>query len=221
MKSLEDMLGASAVPNVPVAQSDEIPTRLYTDSQLVGYIDQDAQYSMYSSVLLGNMPFTGKVSIVDVGCGRGDIVNYIKKLYPDIELEYTGYELNPVLHKIGSDLLSNTDNATIVLGDFITADVKSADIVLMIGSLNLNYNRDITDWAYFEQMLRKSIRIANERVIFVLLHSNGGIEQYIAYPIPNVTELLLQLNIPFRIEYDGTDGVYLLTIDTSNKQQQL
>lgn len=218
MKNLEDVLGDISKPEVlevetpSVEEPVEIPERLYTDPEVVGYPNQLIQDLVYDTALSGRLPFAGDISIVDIGAGRGDVVSYILSRYPQVNLKYTGYEINPILDKVGNDLLSKFDNCQILNEDFLSAEINDANIVLMIGSLNLNYGRDIGDWPYLEQMLKKAVEIFTEKIIFVLYQTNEGEDQHIAYPIPNVSELLLQLGYPFSIDYGRLENVYTITV---------
>ena len=97
MKSLEEMLQVQPIqsppPTSPVSDSQitekvdvqsedvpvesppeepDIPDRLYTDPEVVGYVDEQSQYDIYQYAIQGNIPLTGAVKILDIGCGRGD-----------------------------------------------------------------------------------------------------------------------------------------------------
>ena len=221
MRSLEEMLGGLPIAQQVSIPSDPepIPQHIYIDPGIVGYSDTHIQNSIYHLTIHGKLPLIGPVSVIDIGAGRGDIYRYIQQSYnyQPGELTYTGYETNPLLAQVGNEMLVNT-NATIQNIDFLLSGDVHAEYVLMVGSLNLNYGRDTKDWPYFEQFLQKAIEVSTERVIFVMLHNNGGNESYIAYPIPNVTDLVLQYNLPFQVDYGTIEDVYILTIDTSKKR---
>ena len=224
MKSLEDMLLGVQVdkpePQQPT-EPEQIPERIYTDPMVVGYYDLEMQNDIYHYALHGNVPIMAdNLSIIDIGAGRGDVIRYLEKFgYKPGMVQYGGYESNTLLATVGNELLSKDNfNGIISNSDFMDSEIETpADIVLAIGTLNLNYGRSIKDWPYAELMIKKAISCAKEKVIFVLLHDNGGNEQYISYPIPNMTELALQFGLPFKIDYGKIDDVYTLTFDTSRR----
>lgn len=195
-------------------QSDEsIPEYIYTDPQIVGFPDTETQEAIYNLALTGTIPFVGYTKILDIGSGRGDLAKHIAFRYQALSFEYTGYETNSLLANVGNEILLD-EKFKIINQDFLSADItdEKFDQVFLIGTLNINYGWQ-NDWDQLELMLRKSIDICNNSVTFILLHDNGGNDEYISYAIPNLTDLVLKFNYPFSIDYGKIAGVYKLTIN--------
>ena len=205
-----------------VTTTPEIPEYLYTDPQVVGYGDDTVQHDIYNMAVLKNIPLEGNLSVLDIGAGRGDLYYHIKNIMPKLNVSYVGYEFNDVLKRVGMNKFMSdnfTDIKMIVGKDFIDAEINEKfDLVTMIGSLNLDYGLPDKPWVLLEKILRKAISVCNGRVVFVLLHSNGGNDQYISYPIPNMTELVLKFNYPFELDYGQYSDVYTLTINTERNR---
>lgn len=217
MKSFEEMLLSPKTVEASVPEV-EIPDRIYNDPMLVGYPTLDFQMDTYFHTMHGNLPLTDTVSITDVGAGRGDIVMYLHEYhgFGPGKIQYTGYEINPILATAGNKLLNAGGYDAIIHNtNFIDADVNETDIVLLVGTLNIDYGIGNTGWQFLENLLKKCIKISKFRVIAVLLHENAGYDQYNAYPIPNMTELALKFNHPFTINYGVIDYSYVLSFNTS------
>lgn len=198
--------------------SDDIPEHMYTDSGMVGYGDSQIQADIYNLAIRGNIPLVGQTSILDIGAGRGDLLHHIKSQLPSLEVNYIGYENNPLLQEIGTNKINRADlgeSAVISGEDFLTAQLEAKfDLVYVIGTLNINYGTEVQPWEYLEMMLRKALDVTElgGNAVFVLLHDTGGVDQYISYPIPNISDLIMKFNMPFSIEYGVIPSVYKLTI---------
>lgn len=195
----------------------KIPEHMYTDAEMVGYGDSQIQADVYNLAVSGVLPLTGNVRILDIGCGRGDLLTHVKYRLPTLDTEYIGYEMNPLLSTIGNQKLSKfTEKRNeIIPEDFLQSAIDGKfNYVFLIGSLNLNYGWDLPKWEYLDLMLRKSLDVTEIGgvVTFILLHDNDGVDNYISYPIPNITEVVLKYNFPFTLEYGLISGVYKLSI---------
>lgn len=203
--------------------SDEIPERMYTDSEVVGYQDKQLQIDTYNYALMGNLPITGQTTICEIGAKRGDLARYISETYTGLELTYIGFETNDLLCEVGKRLFERenlVDNCDIVNADYMRYnDIPVTDITIMPS--HLIYNPNITDsnkWSYCEQLLRRVIPNTLERVIFTGLHIDGGDPSYISLPVPNMVELLLKFNHPFKIDFGRLSDMYTVVIDTTTKR---
>lgn len=220
-KSMEDLANLDGVSDVPspteIGPNNDIPEYLYTDVEVVGYSDVELQKDIYNLSIGGVIPFTGQSTIVDIGCGRGDLYYHIKKSVPSLSLTYIGYEMNEMMAHVGNQIFKDRgdSNAIILNTDFLKAKIDptaNAEQVFLIGSLNINYGWDTEKWVYLEQLITKSLEVASGSVTLILLHDNGGNESYISYPIPNLTELVMKFNLPFKLEHGEITGVYKITL---------
>jgi len=194
---------------------EKIPEYLYKDSQIVGFSDSQVQNDVYNLSMLGTLPLTGDISILDVGAKRGDFYRHVKSNSPELlNISYTGWEMNPLLVKVGNDITKDDPSYNLNYGDFMTQNITDKyDYVFVIGELNIDYGRDIPPHDLVELMIRKCLDVENGGTsTIILLQDNGGEDQYYSYPIPNISELILKFNYPFTIEYGVIPSVYKLTI---------
>jgi hypothetical protein len=204
---------------VPEEADSTIPEHMYTDSGMVGYGDTQIQSDIYNLSTRGNIPLYGDTSILDIGAGRGDLLHHIKSQLPSLNVDYVGYETSKLLHEIGEDKIDKATfenfSAKIIQEDFLKAQIdRKFDLVYVIGTLNINYGTDVQPWDYLEMMMRKALDVTELGGVatFVLLHDTGGVDQYISYPIPNVSELIMKFNMPFSIDFGQIPSVYKLSI---------
>ena len=207
----------------PEEPEPDIPERMFIDSQVVGYPALQMQIDTYNMALMGNLPIVGPLTVTEVGAKRGDIARYISETLPLVNLTYIGYEPNDLLVAVSAELLKRenlSENCSVIHGDYLTTEeVATSDVTLVIS--NLIYSTQMTDgtkWIYIEQLLKKMIPHTLETIVLVLLHDNGGDDNYIAYPIPNMSDLLLKFNHPFKIDMGKLPDMYTVVIDTKTKR---
>lgn len=70
-------------------------------------------------------------SIVDIGCGAGEILNLLAKNFPNAQL--AGYDISPQLNKFWDSIKS--DRLTFTVGDYFDNHYTTPDIVLIIDLL--------------------------------------------------------------------------------------
>lgn len=206
-----------------IPDEDVIPERMFTDPQVVGYPDFQMQIDTYNLALKGNLPIVGPLTITEVGAKRGDIARYITETLPLVNLTYIGYEPNDLLVAVSNEIFKReniSETSQVIHADYLTIDeVATSDVTLVVS--NLIYSNQMTDgtkWIYFEKLLKKVIPHTLESVILVLLHDNGGDDNYISYPVPNMTDLLLRFNHPFKIDMGRLPDMYTVIIDTKTKR---
>ena len=203
-------------PTQEVADMEpEIPEYMFNDAGMVGFSDSQIQSDMYNLAIHGNIPLFGEVSVLEIGAGRGDLFTHITSQLSALNVTYTGYESNQLLAKIGNIKLEDQESASVVADNFLTAEItETYDRVYIVGSLDVDYGENIQPWEHLEMMLRKALDVTNVGGIAtcVLLHDNGGEDNYRAFPIPNVTDLILKFNMPFDITYGSIPSIYKLSI---------
>jgi len=75
------------------AQTD--PDYMLHSPQVVGYNTTAEQHFLFQNLIIGLDPTV--YSILDIGCGRGDLYGFLKELWPDHIFAYTGLDMNPWL----------------------------------------------------------------------------------------------------------------------------
>lgn len=192
---------------------DDIPEYFIYDSEIVGYPDENYQAMIYQYSITGVLPLIGQASVLDVGCGRGDL-NAVIKQFND-EIQYNGVEFNQLLVNAGLRRYPTMSDSNIEIGDFLQVDFDNTyDYIFNIGSLNANYGLyQDSNWAYFNKVLDKSLAACNVACVFTLLQQTDSNDDFVTYPIPNMTDMLLQRQLKFTIDYVAfSPEVYKLVI---------
>lgn len=83
-------------------------------------------------------------SVLDAGCGHGDLRAYLHQLYPQVK--YCGMEQIPELMDEAIRRYGNWPQTSFICGDFINDAIPLADYVIASGSLNY-FNND-ADYIY-------------------------------------------------------------------------
>ncbi len=130
---------------------------------VVDWADPQSQRKRFA-VLADNVPLAGK-SLLDVGCGLGDLWAYLKER--GIDVRYTGVDI--VAEMVRAAKGRHDD------GQFIHADVfaespftpDSFDVAFVSGTFNLNLgnNRD-----FLAPAVARLLKITSRFVVFNLLH---------------------------------------------------
>lgn len=109
--------------------------------EALGWLDKTSQLSRFS--MLAGIGDMNNYSVLDVGCGHGDLRAYLGTQYP--LLNYSGIDQAGAFLAIASERYQ-LPNTTFFLGDFFTAELPHADYVLLSGSLN--YKSSDPDFIY-------------------------------------------------------------------------
>lgn len=90
---------------------------------------QQARFKVLSEI--GNL---NHHSVLDVGCGHGDLRPFLGKIYPN--LRYFGVEQIPELLDTAEKKYASFPETIFFQGNFAQADLPSTDYILASGSLN-------------------------------------------------------------------------------------
>jgi len=129
--------------------------------------DQLARFAMLAQI--GDM---NDHSVLDIGCGHGDLRGYLGNLYP--RLSYAGIDQIDSFLEIATNRYGHLPETKFYLGDCYTAELPQADYVLVCGSLN--YHSGETDFIY--KMISKLFNTCQVALGFNLLSkvdAPGGI----------------------------------------------
>lgn len=97
----------------------------------LGWRDRESQLVRFRA--LAAIADLSNCSVLDAGCGYGDLLPYLSAIYANIE--YTGIEQIPELLGTAISRYENL-HCRFLSGNFITMDLPAADYVLASGSLN-------------------------------------------------------------------------------------
>jgi hypothetical protein len=182
------------------------------DPRMLGYSDDDDQYSTYMFALHGLNLTDEPISILDLGAGTCDILNYL----PNTVSEYHAVELNPLFVEIAKKKFAsknpNIIHANYLDDSIITMDVPTVDWVLNVRNLQMNYGDDLNSWSRFRKTLLYSLRKCNIGTIFILSHDNNGVDAFTNYPIPNVIDVIMEYGLQFVVDYSEMDNIYKLIV---------
>lgn len=96
-------------------------------------------------------------TVLDAGCGHGDLVTYLRKLSP--LLYYFGVEQIPAILKVALERHGHLPDTCFFEGDFSAASLPPVDYTIACGSLNYHNSDDLFILKTIEKLYRNS-RIA-------------------------------------------------------------
>lgn len=156
------------------------------DFQVLGWESQEAQQTRFD-ILISNIELGGK-RLLDVGCGLGNLLEYIN--LKGIDINYTGVDVLP-------EMISRA-KAKNLKGTFKCVDIfkenpfkeKSFDVIYASGIFNLNLgnNRE-----FLSNALKLFMELSGKYLCFNLLHSNSPSKEEAYYyfspeEIPDIIE---------------------------------
>ena len=135
---------------------DVDPEYLFNDPRVVGWLSVQEQEALFSGLLLFYNPSTQ--TLLDVGCGRADLYDYIKRIF---QLEYydlyTGMDMNPNILDIAHKKYSGLN---LISSDILNDEVDDKfDWVVGSGLFNLNDHPDMEE--YSKKIIDKMLSKAN------------------------------------------------------------
>ncbi|MES2004829.1 MAG: class I SAM-dependent methyltransferase [Bacteroidota bacterium] len=98
----------------------------------LGWTSAEAQLVRFK--ILSQIADLNHQSVLDVGCGHGDLRVYLGNLYP--ELRYFGVEQIPELLDKAIEKYADIPETLFFQGDFTASELPTTDYVLICGSLN-------------------------------------------------------------------------------------
>ncbi len=126
------------------------------DHKTVGWGSIEDQVLRFDMLCRG-LDLTGK-TILDIGCGLGDIVPYLEGRYPS-GFKYTGIDLAPSLIEAAKEEFTQP-HINFICGDMDKLDENEQyDIVLLSGALSYRVHDNKN---YAKTMLEKLFRISRE-----------------------------------------------------------
>ena len=139
-------------------------------------------------ILADNVDLDGR-SILDVGCGLGDLWGYLKRR--EIPAEYTGVDL---LEEMLAEAARRHPGATFVRGDVFREPDPFAgrqfDVVFGSGIFNLNLGNN---HAFLPRAISRLLELSREHVVFNLLHARmPGTDPTYAYYNPEEVRLAME-----------------------------
>ncbi len=132
-----------------------------TDLNKLGWRSPESQQKRFE-ILLSAGDLEGK-TILDLGCGYGDLKNFIDAKYNDVK--YIGVDMLPEFVNDAAKRFTYDQNACFILGDFSGMELPEADYVFACGALCYCSK----DPDYYYKMIRKMYAVAKYAIVFNML----------------------------------------------------
>lgn len=129
--------------------------QLGADIKSVGWKDKDSQRLRFD-VLFRGIDIKGK-TILDVGCGLGDLIPYLENRYGP-EFDYIGIDISENLLKEASRI-HKCKNRKFILGDIFSINLPHVDISVLSGALSFKFPR-VEEYA--QETLDEMFLLSNE-----------------------------------------------------------
>ena len=170
-------------------------------SQALGWHNDESQLLRFAKLAgIGDM---NNRSVLDVGCGYGDLSAYLIDKYP--QLQYAGIDQVEAFLAIASARYAHLPNATFYSGDCSVADLPATDYVLACGSLNYH----TTEPGFIYKMITRLFNTSRIAFGFNLLskvNTPGGI--LTAYNTDDIMQHCQTLSNRVILQDDYCDGDY-------------
>ena len=173
----------------------------------VGYHETNEQHYLFQNLLVGYLP---NQSILDIGCGRADLANFINDFYGQAAV-YTGIDHNPLM----SDLAKQKYNYDTTVGAFETTKLTNHDWV--VASALFSYRRCETEMADLSKLFDDidiMYNTANSVVAFNLLSPiKNTIHEGFFYVHPGlILDMLIEKYRYVTIRNNYSNDVYTVLI---------
>jgi len=127
-------------------------------------------------------------SVLDVGCGHGDLRDYLGARYTDIT--YTGIDQMEEFLTVAVERYGHLPGTTFLFGDFTTANLAVADYVLACGSLNYHNNEP----GFIYRIINKLYNTCNIALGFNLLSNILPLGILVAYDVDAIVNYCSKLS---------------------------
>ena len=115
-------------------------------------------------------------SVLDVGCGYGDLCRYLADA--NLDVDYTGIDQNLAFLQLASKRNCAVSTKRFVLGEFCQSKLRECDYVLASGVLAYKVQTP----GYVSQMIRKMYRLCKKGAAFNMLrhvdNANGMLQTF-------------------------------------------
>lgn len=140
----------------------------------------DEKEFMFHSKLVEGVKLNGKISILDIGCGKGELLYFLGNNYPEAKINrYLGVD---VVASFIDYVRNNYPQHQFQLQNFISNDFlpnESFDLVVALGVL---VSRTSNYTEYVEYFIDKMLKISSKYVLFNLISRvDINSENYINY----------------------------------------
>jgi trans-aconitate methyltransferase len=173
----------------------------------LGWYNKDTQFSRFDA--LATIDNLSDKRILDVGCGLGNLYEYLNEYYKDVD--YLGIDIST---KILNQARVNFSDATFIKSDLLGFKPDCIfDYIFASGTFNIKVN---DNYHYLDEMIKKMWELAKEGIAFNLLSAYAPDEHqdpfFFFYQPDVVLKLCLQYtsNVVFRHDYLVNDMTFVM-----------
>ncbi|QJD96196.1 class I SAM-dependent methyltransferase [Mucilaginibacter robiniae] len=148
----------------------------------------------------------GSGSVLDAGCGHGDLRKYLYDLYP--QNTYYGIEQIPELLDVAVERYASYPDTHFYLGDFTTADSPVCDYVLASGSLS--YQNSDPDFIF--KVIKKLYACCRQGLGFNLLSRVAQQGCLVAYDMKEIMDYCLKLSEKVLVKTDYSEEDFTMFV---------
>jgi SAM-dependent methyltransferase len=177
--------------------------------QVVGYKSTAEQQYLFQNLITGLNVSTS--TILDVGCGRGDLYGFIRELYKDHVFGYRAFDHNPIM----ASLAKEKYDLDIQVAAFENIELPTADWVIASGFFTQRRcDSEDDDLRKLFVDVDKMYSAAQQAVAFNLLSPiNNKIHEGFFYVHPGlVMDMLIEKYRYVSIHHNYSNDVYTVTI---------
>lgn len=190
-------------------KADTDPDYMLNSPQVVGYNTTAEQQYLFQNLIIGLDPKNN--TLLDIGCGRGDLYGFIQEMYLEDVFAYTGIDHNPMM----ADLAKQKYNLDIQVNSFENAELNNADWVVASGYFTQRKcDSEDADLIKMFVDIEKMYTAANQVVSFNLLSPiNNKIHDGFFYVHPGlVMDMLIEKYRFVNVRHNYSNDVYTVTI---------
>jgi SAM-dependent methyltransferase len=176
--------------------------------QVVGYNSTAEQQYIFQNLILGLD--SAAYTVLDIGCGRGDLYGFLSDLTGDV-FGYNGIDMNPGM----ADIAKEKYGLDIQVGMFETAKLSPADWVIASGFFTQRKcETEDADLMKLFADVDRMYALANRAVTFNMLSPiNNTIHEGFFYVHPGlIMDMLIEKYHYVNIRHNYSKDVYTVTI---------
>jgi len=144
------------------------------DAIKVGWKNKHSQHIRFAQ-LLRSFNFEDNDTIIDLGCGLGDLYSYILEKYPNIHFNYIGYDVIPEMIERANLKYKGTRAKFIQIDEL--SEIDSADYIFGSGIFNLKHSINDNEWLnYIKNTVTLMANKSQKGISFNCLTSFSDIE---------------------------------------------
>lgn len=179
---------------------EQIKTYGKGTAEALGWENEEGQLQRFE--ILSRIGDLNHCSVLDAGCGYGDLSKYLRKKFPMVR--YFGVEQMPELLDIAAERYANQPETLFFQGDFSCSELPVTDYIFVSGSLNYSN----TDPLFVPRMIERLFNNCRIALGFNLLnYADPAQGLIVSYKPAFITEYCRQLTkkVSFFDDYKPND----------------